>query len=77
MIQVVVRDCLVKPAVGPQLAAAYRLLGLLPTVHPLVVAKGRTALLAVSTSPRRWEAIEAAYRLICEARRQQAKTKRS
>jgi hypothetical protein len=76
MIQVVTQDTLLKPAMDPAVAAAYRLLGLLPTAHPLVVAKARTALLAVSTSPKRWEEIEEAYRLVCDAQRE-SKTKRS
>ncbi|MDQ3902015.1 MAG: hypothetical protein M3319_16765 [Actinomycetota bacterium] len=46
---------------SPALDAAYELLGLLPTAHPLMVAKARTALLTVSTSTRREMEIEAAY----------------
>jgi hypothetical protein len=66
MSQVVARDALVKPAMDPAVAAAHRLLGLLPSAHPLVMAKARTALLAATANPRRWEEVEQAYQVVCE-----------
>ena len=73
MSQVMVRDSLVKPGMDPAVAAAYQLLGLLPNAHEIVVAKARTGLLAMSTSPRRWDEIEQAYQVICEHRQRPGK----
>ena len=61
MVQVTVRD----RRLGMGVEQAYRLLGVLPGAHPLVIAKARTALLALSGSDKRDREIEAAYLVVC------------
>jgi hypothetical protein len=52
--------------VGKGAKAMSQVLGLLPSAHPLVMAKARTALLAATANPRRWEEVEQAYQVVCE-----------